>query len=241
MEVLPIGTNGALAAPSDVVQHQGSGPNRGRQEGPHAHCVGFDPAGKILLAADLGIDKIMMYRFDAAAGKLAPNAPPSAPAAEAGAGPRHFAFSPSGKFLYAVNELNSTVGVYAYDAARCSLTAVQSVSTVAGGGGSSAAEVAVHPSGKFVYASNRGPNNIAIFTVDADTGKLTLAGHEPTQGGGPRHFAIDPTGAYLVAANQDSDNLVVFKIDAATGKLKATGVKASVPSPVCVLFMPAAK
>jgi 6-phosphogluconolactonase len=204
--------------------------------------VGFDPAGKFLLAADLGLDKILVYRFDAQAGKLAPNSPPSAPATEAGAGPRHFAFSPGGKFLYAINELSSTVGVYGYDAARGSLAAVQSIPTVpAGTGGNSAAEIAVHPSGKFVYASNRGHNSIAIFSVDAESGKLTAIGHEPTQGGSPRHFAIDPAGAYLIAANQDSGTLVVFKIDPATGKLAATGAKAEVPSPVCVVFAPPGK
>jgi 6-phosphogluconolactonase len=237
LEVLPIGKDGALGAPSGAVQHQGTGPNRGRQEAPHAHCVGFDPAGKVLLAADLGADKIFTYRLDETSGKLSPGAQPSAPAATAGAGPRHFAFSPSGKFLYVINELNSTVGVYAYDAARGSMTVVQSIAAGEGGGG---AEIAVHPTGKFVYASVRGPNHIAIFSADA-TGKLTAVGRESTQGNGPRHFAIDPSGKFLIAANQDSGNLVVFQIDPATGKLKATGAKATVSKAVCILFMPPAK
>jgi len=238
LEVLPIGKDGSLGAPTGAVQHAGTGPNRGRQEGPHAHCVGFDPAGKVLLAADLGADKVFEYRLDEGTGRLSPGAQPFAPAATAGAGPRHLAFSPSGKFLYIINELNSTVGVYAYDASRGSLTVVQSVAAGEGGGG---AEIAVHPSGKFVYASVRGPNHIAIFSADAATGKLTAVGRESSGGAGPRHFAIDPSGEFLIAANQDSDNLVVFRIDPATGKLKATGAKASVSKAVCVLFMPPAK
>jgi 6-phosphogluconolactonase len=244
IEILPIGADGSLGAPSQTIQHAGSGPNRGRQEAPHAHGVGFDPAGKIALAADLGADKIFVYQYDAVSGKLSVSSRValSASPPEAGAGPRHFAFSPSGKFLYEINELNSTVGVYSYDAASGALAAVQSVSTVAPGAkGGSAAEVAVHPSGKFVYASTRGTNTLAAYAVDPVSGKLTPVGFEPTQGGGPRHFAIDPTGAYLIVANQDAGNLVVFKIDPATGKLKATGGKAQVPQAVCVTFLTGTK
>jgi 6-phosphogluconolactonase len=241
VEVLPVAANGGLGAPTQMVQHQGSGPNRGRQEGPHAHGVGFDPTGKVLLAADLGIDKVVAYGYDAATGRLAAD-PARAAQAEAGAGPRHFAFHPGGRFLYVINELNSTVAVYAYDAAK-GATAVQSVSTLPAGtgGGNAPAEIAVHPSGKFVYASNRGHNSLAIFAVDAATVKLSLVDNEPTQGAGPRHFAIDPSGTFLVAANQDSGNLVVFRIDPATGKLKGCGYKVEVPAAVCIVFAPATK
>jgi 6-phosphogluconolactonase len=242
VEVLPIGKDGSLAAPSEVIQDAGSGPNKGRQEGPHAHCIGFDPAGHFVLACDLGIDKVLVYRFDAAKGKLTANQPPSASVA-AGAGARHFAFHPSGRFVYVISELNSSVTAFAYDAAHGSMKVVQEASSLpAGAHGTSAAEVAVHPSGKFLYATNRGPSNtIAIFAIDPETGKLTPAGSEPSQGGGPRHFAIDPTGTFLIVANQDANNLVVFRIDPTTGGLKATGSKVDVGAAVCVTFVPPAK
>jgi 6-phosphogluconolactonase len=239
VEVLPIGKDGSLAAPSDFAQDKGSGPNKQRQEGPHAHFAGFDPAGRFALWCDLGMDKVMICHYDAAKGKLTPN---SAASVAAGAGARHFAFHPGARFLYVISELNSTVTAFSWDAARGTTKLLQEVTTVpAGTRGNSSAEIAVHPSGKFLYASDRASSTIAIYTIDEQTGKLTPAGFEPTQGRTPRNFAIDPTGNFLVVANQDSGNIVVFRIDQATGTLKATGAKADVGSAVCVAFVPPAK
>jgi 6-phosphogluconolactonase len=235
--VIALGKDGQLGKTDGSIQHQGAGPNKPRQDGPHAHCLGFDPTGKFVLVADLGLDAIMVYHY-AATGRPTPNNPVGGFAIERGSGPRHFVFAPSGKFVYVVNELISSVGVYAWNADKGTLTGVQSMPSLAKG---SAAEIAVHPNGKFVYASVRGPNVIAIFAADAATGKLAPVGTVPTQGGGPRHFAIDPSGRFLIVANQDAGNLVVFKIDPATGKLTPTGSKVEVPAAVCVAFQPVGK
>ena len=239
--VLPTDTNGSLSDPSTVIQHQGSGPNRQRQEAPHAHCITLDSANRYAFANDLGLDKVLVSRFDAARGKLAPHDPPSASVA-GGAGPRHFAFSPDERFAYVNNEMAMTVTAFRYDRGRGTLRELQTLSTLpeaaAASTGNSTAEVRVHPSGKFVYVSNRGHDSIAIFRVDPQTGKLAAAGHQPTGGKTPRSFSIDPTGRYLLAANQNSDTVVVFRIDPATGQLAPTGTPVAVPTPVCVEFVP---
>lgn len=236
---LPIEEDGRLGDAVAVVRHRGSGPNRQRQEGPHAHCAAFDPAGLFAFVADLGTDRITIYRFDATTGKLAANDPPSV-ATAAGAGPRHLAFHPARRFAYLINELDSTLTAFGYDAARGALTPVQTVSTLPAGfhGTSTAAEVQVHPGGRFVYGSNRGHDSIAAFAIDPESGKLRYVAHQSTQGKTPRNFAIDPTGQYLLAANQDSDNVVLFRIDQTTGILRPAGSSISVPSPVCVLPHP---
>ena len=237
--VLPV-TDGRLADASTVIQHQGTGPNRQRQEGPHAHCITVDPANRFALANDLGLDKVLVYRFDPKVGKLTPNNPPAA-ALTPGAGPRHLAFSPDGRYAYVNNEMALTVTAFAYDAGNGALNELQTLSTVpqgTGRGGNSTAEVRVHPSGKFVYVSNRGPDSIAIFKVDPQTGKLTAAGHQATQGKTPRSFSIDPTGKFLLAANQSTDTVVVFRIDPESGALAPTGMTVPVPTPVCVEFVP---
>jgi 6-phosphogluconolactonase len=234
---------GALTDPTTVIRHQGTGPDKQRQEAPHAHCVTLDAANRFVLVNDLGLDKVMVYRFDPSAGKLTPNDPPAASVAP-GAGPRHLAFSPDGRFAYVNNEMALTVTAFAYDGSRGALRELQTLSTVpegTGRAGNSTAEIRVHPSGKFVYVSNRGPDSIAIFTADTQTGRLTAAGHQPTQGKTPRSFSIDPTGRYLLAANQNSDTIVVFRIDPESGKLTPTGTTVSVPVPVCVEFVPAAR
>jgi len=240
--VLPIGEDGKLAEPSAVIQHKGSGPDPKRQEGPHAHSINLDPAGRFAFACDLGLDKVLVYRFDPAQGKLSANDPPAASVAP-GAGPRHLAFHPNGRFTYVINEMGSTITAFTYDADRGLLSELQTISALPPDfkGENTTAEVQVHPSGRFLYGSNRGHNSIAIFAVDPETGRLTAAGHQPTQGRNPRNFGIDPTGAYLVAANQDSSNLVVFRIDPKSGALAPTGVTAEVPLPVCVKFIPALK
>ena len=239
--VLPIRADGRVAPATATVQHAGSGANKQRQEGPHAHSINVDTAGRFAVAADLGLDKLLVYRFDASKGTLAPNDPPAASTAP-GAGPRHFAFHPSGRFAYAIHEMNSTLSAYAYDAQRGVLTELNTLTTLPAGfsGNNSTAEVLVHPSGKFVYGSNRGHDSIAIFAVDPGTGRLQSVGHQPTQGKTPRNFGVDPTGNFLIAANQDTNNLVVFRIDTGTGRLTPTGHTAEVPKPVCVRFLPPA-
>jgi 6-phosphogluconolactonase len=240
---LPIEPDGKLRPAASVIQHEGKGPNERRQEKAHAHSINLDPTGKYALACDLGTDEVRIYRLDPTKGMLTSNDPSAAKAAP-GAGPRHLAFHPNGKFAFVINELNSTLTSYAWDGSRGTLSEVQTIGTLPdsfAGGGNTTAEVAVHPSGKFVYGSNRGHDSIAIFAVDPSTGRLTARGHEGTRGKTPRHFAIDPSGAFLVAANQGSDNLVVYRIDQNTGALSATGATATVGSPVCVRFVPNAR
>jgi 6-phosphogluconolactonase len=237
--VLPIDEAGKLQPASCVVQHEGSGPNQSRQEGPHAHCIKLDAANRFALACDLGCDKVFVYRFDPAEGKLTPAEEPwmeSPP----GAGPRHLAFHPSGKWVYVVNELDSTLTAAAYDGKTGRLTSLQTLSTLPEGGveGNSGAEVVVHPSGRFVYSSNRGHDSIAMFAIDQQTGKLTSLGQHPVGGQTPRNFNIDPSGKFLLAALQGSNRVVVHAIDQATGKLTETEHAIDVPMPVCIKFAP---
>jgi len=235
---LPMGEDGRLGDAASFVQHKGASVNPQRQEGPHAHSINLDAANRFAFAPDLGLDKIMVYRVDAAQSTLTPNDPPAAAVAP-GSGPRHFDFHPQGRFAYAINELASTITAFEYDADRGTLQTVQTVSTLPDDfkGTSFTADIHVHPSGKFVYGSNRGHDSIAIFAVDEASGKLTPIGHESTQGKTPRNFGIDPTGTWLLAANQDTDNVFVFRIDAATGKLEPNGQSIAVPMPVCVKFL----
>lgn len=237
--VLPIADNGRLAPHSCFIQHVGSSANPGRQESPHAHSVNLDAAGRFAFVADLGLDKVMVYRFSSEKGTLEPNAPPAA-TLPPGSGPRHFAFHPNGKFAYVINEMASTVTAFAYDAQHGTLRELQQASTLPAGfhGDSTTADVQVHPSGKFLYGSNRGHDSIAIFAVDQETGKLTPQGHESTRGKTPRNFAMDPTGTFLLAENQSTNNFVVFRIDRETGKLSPTGKVVDVPSPVCIKMIP---
>jgi len=233
--VLPIPDDGQLDEATAFVQHEGSSVNPRRQKGPHAHSINVAPDNRFAFVADLGLDKVLVYRFDAKNGTLAPNNPAWA-TVKPGAGPRHFAFHPGGKSAYVINELHSTVTAFAYDARQGVLTERQTLSTLPDGfdGDSTTAEVQVHPSGKFLYGSNRGHDSIAVFAIDGETGRLTLVEHESTQGQTPRNFGIDPTGTFLLAANQKSHTVVIFRIDRDTGELAPTGHKVDVPSPVCV-------
>ena len=235
---LPIGKDGRLGEATSSFQHEGSSVNPQRQQGPHAHSMNLDAAGRFAFAADLGLDKILIYRFDPAQGKLTPNDPPSTKLPP-GAGPRHFAFHPSGRHAYVINELHSTVTLFDYDAKRGTLRSRQTITTLPKGydGPNSTAEVQVHPSGRFLYGSNRGHDSIACFSIDPSTGRLTPIGHESSGGKTPRNFGIDPTGRYLLAANQNTDNVVVFRIDPRTGKLHPTGQSITVGMPVCVKMM----
>jgi 6-phosphogluconolactonase len=237
---VPIEADGRLKPPSAFIQHTGSGVNPQRQKGPHAHSINVAPNNRFAYVADLGLDKILIYRFDAKRGSLTPNDPPFA-AVQPGAGPRHFAFHPKGRFAYVINEMDLTVTAFSHDAKRGGLTVLQSVSTLPEGlpklPSYSTAEVQVHPSGRFLYGSNRGHDSITVFAIDGKSGKLTYVQNEPTQGSTPRGFGIDPSGTYLLAGNQRSDSVVVFRIDQQTGRLTPTGHKIEVGSPVCVKFV----
>ena len=237
--VFPVGPTGVGAATA-FVQHEGRGPNAARQDAPHAHCILLDPANRFALVADLGIDRVRVYRFDAAAGTLVPGPVPEV-ALRPGAGPRHLAFAPDGRTVYLVNELDSTLVAFDYDAERGALRERQLLSTRPAGaaGDNFPADLHVHPGGRFVYASNRGDDTIAVFAVDAG-GRLTLAQTVPTGGRWPRNFALDPAGRLLLVANQRSDSVVAFRIDQTTGQLTPTGSTAAVPAPVCLLFTDAA-
>jgi 6-phosphogluconolactonase len=236
VSVLPIGADGRLGPASARIQHQGKGANPERQEGPHAHSVTLDPANRFAFVADLGTDKLAVYRYDGAKGTLTPH-DPAAVSLAPGSGPRHFTFHPGGRHAYLINELLSTVTAFDYDAAAGKLTERQTVPTLPSGvaaASNTTAEVVVHPNGKLLYGSNRGHDSLAIFAIDPATGKLTAAGHQPTLGKEPRNFAIDPTGTFLLAANQNSDSVVVFRIDPASGRLDPVGPPTRVPAPVCL-------
>ncbi len=236
--VFPVLKDGSLGEASAFVQHTGSSVNPERQAGPHAHSINVSADNRYVLAADLGLDQMLVYRFDPAKGSLAPNHPPSAKV-HPGLGPRHFAFHPSGRFVYVISEMGSTVTAFSYNAAGGVLKELQTISTLPKGfkGESDCAEIEAHRSGKFLYGSNRGHDSIAVFAIDAGKGTLTPVEYVSTQGKTPRNFAIDPTGSYLFAANQDSDSVVVFRIDPKTGRLTPSGQVLEVPSPVCVTFV----
>ena len=239
VSVLPVGTNGRLSAASDVVQHSGRSVHPERQQGPHAHCVTLDPATPLLWVCDLGLDQVLAYRFDARRGRLTPHDPPFAPL-KPGAGPRHMVFRPDGRFAYVANELNSTITVFRYDAGTGVLHDVQSVSTLPErfSGANTVAEIDVHPTGKWVYASNRGHNSVVLFNVDADHGTLTYVEAQGAAVAKPRHFGIEPSAQHLAIANQDADTVVVTRIDARTGRLTPSGAPVQAPTPVCVKFLP---
>ncbi|MBI5397186.1 MAG: lactonase family protein [Verrucomicrobia bacterium] len=238
--VLPIKEDGSLAEPSCVVQHVGSSVNPKRQAGPHAHQIVLDAANRFVFVPDLGLDKVMIYKFDAARGCITPNDPAFA-TVPPGSGPRHIAFHPSQKFAYVINEMLCTMTAFRYDTERGAFTEIETVSTLPASesvqAGYSTAEVEVHPNGKFLYGSNRGHDTIAVFTI-AEDGKIKLIQNEPTQGKMPRHFTLDPTGRWLLAEHQSSDSIVLFSVDQQTGKLKPTGQTVEVGSPVCIQFLP---
>jgi 6-phosphogluconolactonase len=240
VSTLPVGEDGRLGEATSVQSHAGTGPNESRQEGPHAHGLAFDAAERRAFAADLGADRVFVYELDAARATLEPSEPPAV-ALKPGSGPRHVVFGSSGEYLYSINELDSTVTVLRHDTVTGGLESVQTISTLPEDfdGESWTAEIAVSPDGRFVYGSNRGHDSLAVFAVDAETGRLTPAGHVPTGGHWPRHFSIDPSGRWLLAANQRSDSVVVFRLDPDSGMPAAVGETVPVPAPVCVLPVPA--
>jgi len=235
---LPIEGDGKLGEPRSKIQGTGSSINKERQAGPHAHQIITDPANKFAFGCDLGLDKVFIWKLEPNKASLDSENAHFAPV-KPGAGPRHLVFHPDGRIAYVINEMGSSITAFAY-ASKGALNEIQTISTLPKDfhGSSTCAEVEVHPSGKFVYGSNRGHDSIAVFAVDAKTGRLTLVEHQSTEGKTPRHFAIDPTGKWLLAENQESDNIVIFRIDQGTGKLSATGEKVEVGAPVCIQFVP---
>jgi 6-phosphogluconolactonase len=238
---LPIGA-GRLEPAASVIVHQGSSVHPKRQTKPYGHSINMDPSNAFAYAADLGADRIFIYRLDPKSSVLTPASPAFAALAP-GSGPRHMSFHPGGRYAYVINELALTVTVFSRDARTGALTEVQTISTLPAGvavePALSTAEVVVHPSGKFLYGSNRGHDSLVVYAIDQATGKLTLVQHEPTQGSTPRGFGIDPTGRYLLAGNQRSDTLVAFRIDTASGRLTPTGQTVKIGSPVSVVYVPA--
>jgi 6-phosphogluconolactonase len=238
LAVFPVLEDGKLGEASAFLQHTGHGPNPERQEKAHVHSVDLSPDNRFAMVDDLGLDELFVYKFDSANGSLTPNNPPFAQL-DPGAGPRHFALSPTGKFGYVIAEMKSTVTVFSNDEHSGTLHSLQTISTLPKGfnGHNDDAEIQMYPSGRFLYASNRGSDTIAVFAIDASKGTLTPIEYTPTQGKIPRSFELDPSGNFLFAENQKSDNIVVFRIDAKTGHLTPAGQVLDVASPVCVKFL----
>lgn len=234
--VYPILADGKLGEHTALVTDQGKpGPNTKRQEGPHAHWIAVSEHNRFVYVADLGLDKVLIYKFDAAHGTLATA---DAATVKPGTGPRHVAFSADGKFMYVLGELESTVTVFAND--KETFRSIQNVPMLPAGftGRNDAAEIEIHPSGKFLYASNRGHDSIVAYAIAEKNGTLTQTEDVPTGGKEPRNFAIDPSGTFLLAENQNTNTIVEFRIDRATGKLTPTGETLAVPSPICLAFLP---
>jgi 6-phosphogluconolactonase len=236
--VFPVLEDGRLGEASAFVQHTGHGANPERQAGPHAHSIDLSPDNRAAVVDDLGLDQTLIYKFDGARGSLAPD--PTVAKAAPGAGPRHFAFHPNGKLAYVIDEMASTVAVFGYDAGSRALRPLQTISTLPENfsGQNTAAEIQVHLSGKFLYASNRGHNSIAVFAIDPSKGTLTAIEYVSTKGQSPRNFEIAPGGSWLFNANQKSDNLVIFRVNPQTGRLTASGTVLELAQPVCVKFVP---
>ena len=235
--VLPIQPDGSLASASHVVQHIGTGPDAARQEAAHAHCAMVDPSNRFVLAADLGVDRVLVYRLDAEAGSLRHLETADA-VMRPGSGPRHLAFHPTRPLVYVANELDSTVTTLSFDSPSGKLSALDTRSTLPSGwtGTNYPADIHVASSGRSLYVSNRGHNSIAVFRLAESTGVPTFEQATSTEGDWPRNFALDPTERWLLVANQRSDSIIVFARDPESGRLTPTRQRMSVPSPVCLRF-----
>lgn len=236
--VLPILKDGSLGSPTDVIQHRGSSVDPIRQTGPHAHAVTLDDSGRYAFVPDLGLDRVMIYRFDQHRGKLTPNKEPWIDV-PAGSGPRQLIFHTNGKFAYLINELSSTVIAFRYDKQQGGLKKIQTISTLPDDfeGTNTCAELQISRNGKFIYGSNRGHDSIVIYAIDPSDGTLSTISHKTTGGKSPRHFTIDPDGALLLIANQDSDNVIALGIDSTSGALSESRHLTQVPTPVCVKIL----
>jgi len=230
--------DGSVQPPAQIIKHKGSSVNTGRQEKPHVHATFFSPAEDHVLVPDLGTDKLMIYKFNAAAKEpLVPTAQAFA-ASEPGSGPRHLTFSPNGKFVYLIEELTGAVTVYNYNKGKLNFVQKAFTHPKDFQGKPGSADIHISPDGKFLYASNRGEeNNLAIFSVNGASGKLSAVGYQPTMGTAPRNFMIDPTGNFLLVANQNTNNVVIFKRDKKTGLLTPTSKQIEIPNPVCLKML----
>jgi 6-phosphogluconolactonase len=239
MAMFPVQPDGRLGEPSQTIKNTGTVHLPQRQRGPHAHAVVFSPDNKYLLLADLGLDKIFVYKFDPASGKLTPNDPDGGKV-DPGAGVRHFVFHPNGRTVFAINEISKTVTAFHWDPAKGTLTSYQTLSTVPASAqtGGSTAEIQVNKAGTHLYGSNRGHDSIALFAIDKNKMSLTAMDHTPTLGKTPRHFTLDPSGKFLLVANQDTSDITIFKVHPNTGQLTPTGQPVKdAPVPVCILFV----
>lgn len=248
--ILRIKDDGSIGEQTAFMKHVGSGKDPAFQSKAHPHSIDVSPDNKYAVVSDLGVDKLFVYKFDASAGTLSPDQPPSVQA-EAGGGPRHFTFDSAGKFGYSLHEMSGYITVLGWDAASGSFTKIQDATSLQPEfiGRNDSAEIAIHPNGKFLYESNRrfrgpdmwGPDSIGVFAIDQDKGTLTEVEQVPPGGTMPRNFAIDPTGSYLFSANELSGNVALFKIDAGTGRLSPTKTDLKIDVPVCIVFLPAGK
>jgi 6-phosphogluconolactonase len=239
VSLFPIQADGSLQPESHSISHEGSGPSASRQQGAHAHCAMFDPSNRYVMVADLGIDRVLIYQIDSTNKQLVPGRQPHLDLPP-GSGPRHLAFHPSGAYVFIINELAMTMTAASWDAETGQMAIINTESTIPEGKpvpGGSTAEILVHPSGRFVYGSNRGPNTIALFMINSDTGQIRRIDNFDTLGKTPRNFRISPDGGFLLAENQDSDSIFSFRIDSGTGFLKPTGYSISTPKPACIKFL----
>jgi len=236
---LPIVDQGALGEPTTLIQHKGSSANKSRQSEPHAHSINLDPTNRFAMAADLGLDKVLIYEFDAKTGKLASHEPEAAKLSP-GSGPRHFAFHPDGKHAFVINELLLTLTSFKYDADKGTLTEIETLDTLPTGAkraGASTAEVVVHPNGKFIFGSNRGHNSISTFRFK--NGKLSWVANQTSNINTPRNFVLDPTGKFMLVGNQGKDSITVFRVNPESGELTQVGEPTTgIGAPVCLRFMP---
>jgi len=238
----PISSDGSVLSAASFIEQHGSSVVPGRQAAPHAHAINVDPGNHFALVCDLGLDEVLVFKLDPRKGTLAPNDPAFVKVSP-GSGPRHLAFHPSGKFAYVISEIACTMTAFQFDAKKGTLAELQTISTLPPGTEMQtnfvAAEVVMHPSGKFLYGSTRAHNSLTVFSVDQSTGKLAVVENVPCGGKTPRSFNIDPSGHFLLCANQDTGNITVFQIDQKSGRLSPTGAEAKLDKPVCVLFVPA--
>jgi 6-phosphogluconolactonase len=240
--VFALRPDGSIGARTAFVQNIGASLDPKDPKHAHAHSIRFDPSHRFVLVADLGLDKVLVYRLNPKTGALTPNDPPFASVAP-GSGPRHTAFDPHGRYVYVINQTANNIIRFGWDSKHGILTQFEAVSTLPEGftGNDMGAEILMHPSGKFVYATNRGNNSVAVFSVQADTGRLNPIQYISTQGKTPRNADFDPTGKWLLVTNQDSSTAVVFRIDQSTGQLTENGDPVAVPAPFCERFLPAGK
>jgi 6-phosphogluconolactonase len=234
LSVIPVSENGVLSEPIQTIQHTGKGPNKERQEKPHVHSVNISANNKDVFVPDLGIDEVVAYRFDEASGKLVEG---NTKKVSSGSGPRHFTFSPNGKFAYVIQELTGKVSGFKYTDGN--LEFIEEVSTLPDNftGKNSCADIHISPDGKFLYGSNRFYDTLVVFEINQENGKLKQKSQHSVLGKTPRNFVIDPSGKFVLVANQDSDNIVVFKRNSKTGKISPTGKEYKVSMPVCLKFL----